>query len=276
MSAQYAPNQYFAKLSLLALYHRLFSVNRTFNRCCQALAILQTLWFIGAYVTKYLLCFPVRRIYDLDADGSCIDIGPFLAATESVNSLIDFAMIGLAIWVINTLQMDSMTKWKLSILFSVGCLSGIVGFVKIGEAYTSAYANQLSGIWDVVQMATSIICCCAPVYRSVLPRIGLFAALRSTFGRSSRTRKTADSSSPSARHNTSAASGETSFMGKGRPRGSGRDGIEDEAWLRLEEDGSRDKGSAAWASVESGPYHYPLQDRVSGSQSMLSQNVERA
>ncbi|KAH7322415.1 hypothetical protein B0I35DRAFT_498921 [Stachybotrys elegans] len=258
MSAQYPGNQLFSKLSLLALYHRLFSVNRTFNRWLQGLATLQILWFIGTSTTKYLLCYPVRRIWDLTADGSCINIGAFLAATESVNSLIDFAMIGLAVWIISTLQMSKSTKRKLNILFSIGSLSGIIGFVKIGEAYTSAYANQLSGIWDVVQMATSIICCCAPVYKSALPRFGIFKALRSTFGYSS-----------SAAHTDFSAQNATSVASSGtanKVRSKNRD--EDETWLRLDDNSRKD---LAWSSkVEAGPYPHDVHQGHNGSDQAIT------
>ncbi|KAI0003533.1 hypothetical protein F4779DRAFT_601778 [Xylariaceae sp. FL0662B] len=182
MSAQYCGNQLFSKLSLLVLYHRLFSVNRTFNRWLYFLAILQICWFISTYLVKYFLCVPAESAWNLSIPGRCINIGAFLAATESVNALIDFAMIALAIWIVQSLHMEMAMKWKLAILFSVGGFSGVIGFIKIAEVYSAAYNNLLSPIWDIVQMATSIICCCAPIYRSLLPDLGIIKMLGSKLG----------------------------------------------------------------------------------------------
>ncbi|KEY73199.1 hypothetical protein S7711_04165 [Stachybotrys chartarum IBT 7711] len=170
---------YRAKLSLCLLYYRLFSVNRKLVVCVYCIAAVQIAWFIAAYLVKWFMCVPVERIWDVtgNTDG-CIEIGPFMAGIESVNSLIDFIMIGLAIWIIQSLRMKSSAKWKVSILFAIGGLSGVIGIVKVVQAYDAAYNNVLNPIWDIVQMATSIICCCAPVYKVALPQLS-FSKLRS-------------------------------------------------------------------------------------------------
>ncbi|KAI1392108.1 uncharacterized protein F4822DRAFT_389641 [Hypoxylon trugodes] len=200
MSPQFCGNQLFSKLSLFALYYRIFSVNETFLRWIYSLVGLQIAWFISAYVVKWNLCSPAPFAWDKTIEGgTCIDIGAFLAASETINSLVDFAMIGLAVWIVQSLQVDTSTKWRLCILFSLGGLSGVIGFIKIGEAYSAAYTNILDPIWDIVQMATSIICCCAPIYRSLVIELGsvrrLSSKLSSQLGltwlrtRSSQTRK---------------------------------------------------------------------------------------
>ncbi|KFA71230.1 hypothetical protein S40288_03867 [Stachybotrys chartarum IBT 40288] len=179
MTTHYCPNQLGAKLSLCLLYYRLFSVNRKLVVCVYCIAAVQIAWFIAAYLVKWFMCVPVERIWDVtgNTDG-CIEIGPFMAGIESVNSLIDFIMIGLAIWIIQSLRMKSSAKWKVSILFAIGGLSGVIGIVKVVQAYDAAYNNVLNPIWDIVQMATSIICCCAPVYKVALPQLS-FSKLRS-------------------------------------------------------------------------------------------------
>lgn len=76
--------------------------------------------------------------------------------------------------------------------------SGVIGFIKIGEAYSaackcikSAYytaraklsnfpdKNILDPIWDIAQMATSMICCCAPSFPRLFSDVHLPKSLRS-------------------------------------------------------------------------------------------------
>ncbi len=122
MSPQYCGNQLFSKLSLVLLYYRLFSIDETFVRWLYGLSILQIGWFISSYITKWLLCTPIAFTWDKSGTGTCIDTGAFLAASETINSLVDFAMIGLAIWIVQSLRVDTATKWRLSVLFSLGGL----------------------------------------------------------------------------------------------------------------------------------------------------------
>ncbi|QKX63161.1 uncharacterized protein TRUGW13939_10330, partial [Talaromyces rugulosus] len=65
----------------------------------------------------------------------------FLAASETINSVIDFVMLALAIQVISNLQISMGEKLRIGVLFSLGTLSGIVGFIKITESYTAAYGH---------------------------------------------------------------------------------------------------------------------------------------
>lgn len=122
MSPQFCPNQLFTKLSLLFLYYRLFWVNKPFVRWLYGIGLVQVAWFISIYVAKWMLCWPVQYTWDKSLSGRCFDIGPFLAVSEAVNSIVDFVMIALAIKIVQSLHMSTYEKWRLSILFSIGGL----------------------------------------------------------------------------------------------------------------------------------------------------------
>ncbi|KAJ0115789.1 hypothetical protein J7T55_010612 [Diaporthe amygdali] len=192
MSPQFCPNQLLTKLTLLLFYHRIFWINKRFVRWLWCIGVLTVLWTISVYLVKWMLCWPVAYTWDKTlSGGKCIEIPAFLAASETINSVIDFVMIAMAIRIVATLQMSFSEKFRLSILFSVGSLSGIVGFIKIAEAYSAAYTSILDPIWDITQMATSIMCCCAPSFPSLFaglempkPLSSLFSSLRSSKGRS--------------------------------------------------------------------------------------------
>lgn len=58
-----------------------------------------------------------------------------LAAEETINSCVDFAMMAIAIFMVRKLKMKAHLKRKLAAVFVAGGLSGVLGFVKIGEVY---------------------------------------------------------------------------------------------------------------------------------------------
>lgn len=60
-----------------------------------------------------------------------------LTATETINSLIDFAMAIFAVFALRGLQTTRSTKWKLAIVFVLAGMAGVIGFVKIGLAFES-------------------------------------------------------------------------------------------------------------------------------------------
>lgn len=81
------------------------------------------MWTISVYLVKWMMCWPVEYIWNKALPGGkCIKMPVFFAVNESVNSVIDFVMIALAIRIVTTLQMSLYEKIRLSILFSVGSL----------------------------------------------------------------------------------------------------------------------------------------------------------
>ncbi|CRG92020.1 hypothetical protein PISL3812_09074 [Talaromyces islandicus] len=207
MGPQFCMQQLFAKLSILWLYYRLFSVNEAFLYCVWGLGIIQTAWSIATYLVHWLECIPTAKLWEPTLDGHCINSPAFLAAGETPNSLVDFAMIGLAIWMVQSLRIKTAVKMKLFVIFIMGGLAGVIGFVKIGYGFSATRKTKvevLDPIWATVQQTCSIICCCAPFYKPLIPEIGLFAKLHSltttmfTRSRSSKSRSNAHDKSSSS------------------------------------------------------------------------------
>lgn len=122
MGPQFCMQQLFAKLSLLFLYYRIFNVNRSFVFSIYILGAIQTAWSIATYFAHFLECTPVKKLWEPTLAGHCINSSIFLAAGETPNSLIDFALIGLAVWMVQKLKVDTALKLKLSAIFCIGGL----------------------------------------------------------------------------------------------------------------------------------------------------------
>lgn len=130
MSPQFCPNQLLTKLSLLLFYYRIFWIHKGFVRWLWCIGIVTVVWTISTYLVKWMLCWPVAYTWDKTlSGGKCIKMPAFFAANETINSVIDFVMIALAIRIVTTLKMSFSEKIRLSILFSVGSLyAGIFFF----------------------------------------------------------------------------------------------------------------------------------------------------
>jgi hypothetical protein len=83
--------------------------------------------------------------------------------------------------------------------------AGILGFVKISEGFSASQKSKvelLDPIWAVVQQTCSVICCCAPVYKTIMPNFGVFEKLQSlTTLIFSRTRSSKSASLPVSNEN---------------------------------------------------------------------------
>lgn len=104
----------------------------------------------------------------------------------------------------------------------------LVNLALSGQSMTDCMFLPLPGvdstdlIWTILQMATSIICCCAPIYKSLLPQMHIFETLRSKLKGSSSTSSNPKEASQKQRRET-------------------------EKWLRMDESSTR---GLAWAEVE--------------------------
>lgn len=112
--------QFFAKFSILFLYDRLFSVNKTFVKCMYVTGALQIIYSVVTLFVSIFLCTPIARNWNPMVEGTCIDHNKYLAGSETINSSVDFAMVVMACFMVWHLKMKQALKWKLVILFIIG------------------------------------------------------------------------------------------------------------------------------------------------------------
>lgn len=115
-------NQFFAKFSILFLYHRLFGVNRTFVRWIQLIGFIHVAYCITTLCIYLFSCQPISRGWDLLGEGTCVDYLATVAGCESINSAVDFALVAAALFMIRPLRTKRTTKWNLAAIFIVGGL----------------------------------------------------------------------------------------------------------------------------------------------------------
>lgn len=118
----YPVQQLFAKLSVAALYLRIFGVNPGYRHIIYGLVVLQTMWIIVPSFVQIFSCRPVEKFWYPLEEGTCMQEGLVIAVTESVNSFTDFAFVGLAMYMVKELNMSWKTKCRLYVLFGLGAL----------------------------------------------------------------------------------------------------------------------------------------------------------
>ncbi|KAH7318290.1 hypothetical protein B0I35DRAFT_238845 [Stachybotrys elegans] len=242
MQLNFPVNPTFAKLSLLVLYFRIFSINRKFARWVWALAIIQICWFLAIFLTRAMFCIPVSTLWSANFPRGCIDPSLLLAAGESVNAAISFAMIALAMYMVRTLIMSSGTRWKLRALFVFGGITGIIDVVSIIQAYGTIELNLTYLCLVTIQFMANTICCCAPVYRSILPRMPFLGKIvpKLSLGYYNKSR----SSKGGASDNSSELPTLVTIGGTTWKRG-----MPNQNWIQLQGERSDQEGSG-WAGVE--------------------------
>ncbi|KAJ2987031.1 hypothetical protein NUW58_g4729 [Xylaria curta] len=213
-------DQTLAKLSICALYLRIFGINRIYAYYIWLLGILQVAVNIALIIVQFLQCRPLNKFWQYWADGTCISSFTLLASVEPFNSVIDFALVILALVMIRSLNMSRKTKWRLRFLFGLGSLAGVLGFIKIGVTHSSdlAYATVALGLWAAVQSLACIVCCCAPVYKSLVVDVGVWNRIASKL-------------SAYRSRNGSKTSGPESASKTGRQGSSDEEALRTRAWL---------------------------------------------
>lgn len=117
-----ALDQTLAKFSICALYYRIFGVNRTYVRWIWFIAAIQGLTYITILFWSIFQCNPIHKFWQWWAAGYCFRTAVILVILEPINSIVDFALVILAMFMIRSLQIARRTKWKLRFLFGLGSL----------------------------------------------------------------------------------------------------------------------------------------------------------
>lgn len=115
-------DQTLAKLSICALYYRIFGVNRAYRPWIYLIGAVQIATYMALLIMQFLQCQPLNKFWRYWVPGYCMPETTILLALEPPNALVDFALVALALAMIRPLQMQSSAKLKLRLLFGLGSL----------------------------------------------------------------------------------------------------------------------------------------------------------
>ncbi|KAI1827310.1 hypothetical protein F4861DRAFT_403503 [Xylaria intraflava] len=165
------------KLSILCLYYRIFSVNKSFRYQVIGMIIVVTCFCIGTVVADLLNCIPLKWTWlnSLDDPRYCFNYNYFWLASGIVEAVLDIVILSLPIPVVSRLRVKGGKKYAIVGVFLVGIFVVISGVVKVILSYQpnsrDPSFNQTQ-IWTTVHLCTGIICACMPVCWPLLVSLG--------------------------------------------------------------------------------------------------------
>ncbi|KAL1976220.1 hypothetical protein VTN31DRAFT_2502 [Thermomyces dupontii] len=182
----------FIKLSILALYKRLFAVT-SMGIAIKAMAAFVILWTVSLYIINGFLCIPVNRFWDSTVEGACVDMAKFYYGQQIPNIISDFVILVMPMKIIWELPITKVQTALLSGIFLIGGLTlifdifrlvAMIRLTKVGPDVT--YNEVPAAFWTCLEAAVGIVAACLPNFRPLvrLGSRGFWSQLRSVSQRS--------------------------------------------------------------------------------------------
>ncbi|KAJ2973277.1 hypothetical protein NUW58_g8977 [Xylaria curta] len=166
----YAIDVTLIKLSVLALYLRLFNINnRYFKKSCYAMMVFVLAWGVAVLLTTVFQCTPVRAAWDKTIlDLKCFDLAAFVIGSNVPNILADAVIIVLPLPLLWSLKLSVMRKLGLIALFLVAAITTIISLLRV---IFNANINPMDATWNfvtvailsTVEVSVGVCCACMPV-----------------------------------------------------------------------------------------------------------------
>ncbi|KAG9257235.1 uncharacterized protein F5Z01DRAFT_459920 [Emericellopsis atlantica] len=152
----YAFGLFFAKVSILSLYWRMFNVTNI-RLPIQILFGCSFVWITFRIFMGIFHCVPVQAFWDSSAGGYCaIEDKKFFFGTTLVHAAIDIAILILPMWQISQLQLPLMQKAGIMVMFTFGffiCAAGI-RLIVAARVFDDHSPDLTWNICDIVIWAT--------------------------------------------------------------------------------------------------------------------------
>lgn len=176
------------KLSFLFLYMRLFPTPKFRIVCLASIAIVAggTLGFVVATIMQ---CIPIEKYWERPLPGHCVDNMAFRWSWAPFNTILDIWVCLMPLPVIRRLQMDTLKKAGIMLLFVLGlfvCVTSIIRMEALVDSTTThdaTWGSFMALLWSSIEASTGIVCACIPYLKQPIKK--LFPILRSRFHSSS-------------------------------------------------------------------------------------------
>ena len=120
------------KVAILNLYLRI-GVQRAFRRLVWACIAVVTATAIASVTASIFQCTPIRKAWDSDLNGSCIDVNALFFANAGLDIFQDAFIYVLPMRMLYQLQVPRRQKIALMLVFAVGGFVVITGMVRLNS-----------------------------------------------------------------------------------------------------------------------------------------------
>ncbi|PYH98146.1 hypothetical protein BO71DRAFT_395604 [Aspergillus ellipticus CBS 707.79] len=156
----------FTKLSILALYKRIFSI-RPMILAANWVACLVILWCFGVCLIGAVTCIPFRKLWEPTIPGGCIDLPKFYYGLQVPNIVTDGVILALPLRPVWNLQVPRAQKAILLGIFLLGALTvafdtvRLVTLIRMSKAGNDITYNQVpASVWTCIEPAVGITAAC--------------------------------------------------------------------------------------------------------------------
>ncbi|KAH8783119.1 hypothetical protein F5883DRAFT_482874, partial [Diaporthe sp. PMI_573] len=162
----------FAKIAVLALYWRMFSLGRL-RYPIIVLTVCSVMWTVLRTTLGIVRCIPVCRYWDPSVDGKCpINDAKLFPAGAFTHLTLDVLIIALPLFKLRNLRMSIHRKLGVIVLFMFGIVTCLgTTFVIVGSLHLDETSEELSYtipsmfIWANVEVNFGVVAACAPLLR---------------------------------------------------------------------------------------------------------------
>ncbi|PVH97047.1 hypothetical protein DM02DRAFT_686096 [Periconia macrospinosa] len=168
----------FTKLSILALYHRIFHLTRGWVPTLWGIAVFVIVLGIVQPLVYIFQCIPVSALWTEGPDSiRCVKFGLAIVLLGSIHIITDWVILLLPIPVVLGLQLNQRAKWMICSLFAVGGVVCIISIVRLVKAIS---INMVDPSWDnvpiqvlsTVEGSAGILAACMPTWRPLFRFVG--------------------------------------------------------------------------------------------------------
>ncbi|KAI0422289.1 hypothetical protein F5X98DRAFT_387178 [Xylaria grammica] len=163
------------KLSILALYHRIF-VTTKMRVMVRITASLVLVWLIEMEIILGLGCQPIQGWWDpaISATAKCVDKVAFTYSTNILNLIFDLWIFSMPIPIILKLQVNREKRIALCCLFSIGLGICALSIARLSVVFSAGSGDVTweevpLGILSALEPCGAILCANLPIiYREVI------------------------------------------------------------------------------------------------------------
>ncbi|KAF5660881.1 integral membrane protein [Fusarium heterosporum] len=152
----YASGLFFAKVSLLSLYWRMFRVTGI-RIPIQILFGCAGVWMTFRIFMGIWHCVPIEKFWDSSVEGYCaIEDKKFFFGTTLVHAAIDIAILVLPMWQIGQLQLPMLQKAGIMVMFTFGFFicAAAIRLIVAARVFDDKSTDLTWNICDIVIWAT--------------------------------------------------------------------------------------------------------------------------
>ncbi|KAI1844440.1 hypothetical protein JX266_009327 [Neoarthrinium moseri] len=161
------------KSSILLLYVRIFGGIRWFKRVCIGLITIIALYCIASVLATIFQCSPVRKAWEKEMQGQCINNGQFWYANGGFSIATDMIILVLPMPLVYALHAPRVQKAALMLVFALGIFVVVTSCLRLTTINIQAISPDptydiASTMWTIIEMNVAIMCACLPQIRPLM------------------------------------------------------------------------------------------------------------